>query len=88
MKTIQLLKAAAVAAVGSAALVGCSGGNDYEAATTGPAVITGVPASAVASVTAYTDFAKTLVNSETGTPLELSLVVTAPTSETALPQAL
>jgi len=83
-----LLKSGPAAALVSAALVGCGGGNGYEADTPGQVVITGVPTSAVASSAAYTDFARTLTNSETGTPLELSVVVTAPTSETASPQVL
>lgn len=49
-----------------------------------PAATGDVPASALATATAYSQFAATLVKTETGQPLEVNGVV-PPTSETADP---
>lgn len=70
-------------ALASAALLAACGGGDSEPAAQ-PAVADKVPASAAASVAAYTQFAASLRRSETWPPLTMEGIV-APTSETALP---
>ena len=47
-----------------------------------------VPASATASPMAYVDYARSLAKSETQQPLDLTTVVTPPTTESGAPQPL
>ena len=73
----------AVAAV--ALLSACGGGNNYPDE---PSIYSGtVPASALASPTAYTQFAASLQINETGLPLDVTGVV-APSTETGAPVTL
>jgi hypothetical protein len=82
---LHLLLAAAASA---ALLSACGGGNGTQAYVEPPAVTLGVPASALVSATAYTQYAVSLQTSETLTPIDLANVVTPPTSETDAPLAI
>ncbi len=81
---------ACVLALAASALLAACGDSPQEspAAPVTPLALTEVPASALASAGAYTDFARTLANSETGKPLDMSKLGAAPTSETASPTGL
>ena len=70
----------------TAALTACGGGGD--AAVQDPMVTPNeVPDSALGSATAYTAYVGTLAASETASPLDVSKIGNAPTSETAPPAA-
>ena len=72
-------------ALGTALLLAACGNNPQELPAPVPLANTGdVPASALASATAYSQFAASLAKTETGKPLEVNGVV-PPTSETAAP---
>ena len=72
-------------ALGTALLLAACGDNPDDAAAPEPLANTGdVPASALVSATAYSQFAASLAKTETGKPLEVNGVV-PPTSETADP---
>ena len=71
--------------LGTALLLVAGGDNpDYEEAPAPMASTSDVPASALVSATAYSQFAASLAKTETGKPLEVNGVV-PPTSETAAP---
>ena len=74
-------------ALAAAALLAACGGSDDEAPTPPPQAANEVPATATASALAYTQFANSLVDTETGDPLIVSMVV-PPTSETDEPAPL
>ena len=80
MKATLALEVLAVLAL-CAGLAACGGDSSDEPA---PAVASEVPASATVSTAAYTQFAGSLVKTETGQPLEVNKVV-PPTSETDEP---
>jgi hypothetical protein len=82
MNTKTLLLGLAVAA----SLAACGGGSD-SVAIDPPTATNEVPASATASATAYTQFAKSLSASDSSQPLDVRSV-TPPTSETDAPVAL
>lgn len=86
MKTLNTVLLAAAAALVLAAC-GDNPGNAPETPTPPPPV-TEVPASALASPAAYAQFAASLPASETASPLDMSRVTAAPTSETAAPVSL
>ena len=66
-------------------LLAACGDNPQEVPAAPPQASTGdVPASALGSATAYSQFAASLVKTETGKPIEVN-GVTPPTSETADP---
>lgn len=69
----------------AAVLLAACGDNPADAPEPPPPAVTEVPASALASPTAYSQYAASLQPSETATPLGMSLVTTAPTSETEAP---
>jgi environmental stress-induced protein Ves len=75
-----------LAVLGMSMLLAACGDNPQdEAAPAQPQASTGdVPASALGTATAYSQFAASLVKTETGQPLEVN-GVTPPTSETADP---
>ena len=75
----------AVFAAAAALLLAACGGDDHPADEPAPPEATEVPASALASPTAYTQYAASLRPSETATPLGVSLVTTPPTSESEAP---
>jgi hypothetical protein len=77
MKATQALALLAL----SAGLAACGGGASDEPA---PAMPSEVPASATVSAASYSQFAGSLVKTETGQPLEVNKVV-PPTSETDEP---
>jgi len=79
---LQLRGLAVLACSLGLSLSGCS---DSPSAIEAPAAINAVPASATTSSKAYTQFAATLSNSESATPLEVN-TVQPPTSETDPPQ--
>ena len=81
---IAVVGGAAVAA--AALLAGCGGGGGDGMLP--PAPVTEVPASAGASIEAYTQYVGSLPASETDLPLGLGNIPTAPTSETAAPLSL
>ncbi len=82
MKTMQTAFLAAAAAL---ALAAC-GDNPADAPEPPPAPpATEVPASALTSPAAYAQFAGSLAPSETASPLDVSRVTAAPTSETEAP---
>lgn len=66
------------------ALSACGGGGDGPST---PEPLTQVPASALTSTSAYTEFARSLSRTETGEPLSV-IGVTPPVSESALPLGL
>jgi hypothetical protein len=78
------LQSLAAAAATALLVAGCGGrpGNDL---VEDPG---SVPSSATASTTAWVNFAKALVTSDTAEPLSLGGVTELPTSETEEPQAL
>jgi hypothetical protein len=82
MKKISLLAAAAMAS--AAMLLGACGGSDDEPAPVAedPTV---VPTSATASVTAWVNFAKALMSSDSAEALALSNISTLPVSDTDEP---
>ncbi len=63
-------------------LAACGGGNDDEVPTADGRK---VPSSALVSATAYSQWAASLANSETGEPVEVEAGMTAPKSETEDP---
>ena len=72
-------------ALGTALLLAACGDNPQDVPAPPPQANTGdVPASALGTATAYSQFAASLVKTETGKPLEVN-GVTPPTSETAEP---
>ncbi len=78
--------AAALAAAGTAMLmVACGGDDDTPIEVVDPTL---VPQSATSSTTAWVNFAKALMTSDTSAPLELTSVTTLPVSDTEEPQAL
>jgi ABC-type glycerol-3-phosphate transport system substrate-binding protein len=81
MKIQTLLLSLAVAA----GLAACGGGGGGDPVA--PAATNEVPASATVSATAYTEFAKTLQNSDVSQPLDVQSVK-PPTSETDAPLSL
>ena len=81
MKTTTTLLALAAAVL----LAACADNPEMAAPT--PPLASEVPASATASVSAYTSFAASLAPSETQSPLGVNHLV-PPTSETEKPQAL
>jgi hypothetical protein len=80
------LHQALLAAASTLLFTACGGLHDEPAPAPTPSA--GVPASATASPTAYTQFAASLTNSETAEPLSLDAVTIPPTTETADPQPL
>ena len=74
----------ALALATSALLAACSD-SPQEETVAPPLAASEVPASAFASASAYTDFARSLAKSETGKPLDLNKAGAAPTSESASP---
>jgi hypothetical protein len=64
-------------------LVACGSSSSLDDPVQPPVASNEVPASAMASVTSYTQYAGSLSRSESGAPLDVSKVV-PPTSETAL----
>jgi ABC-type glycerol-3-phosphate transport system substrate-binding protein len=85
---LRQARSALIALAAGVALAACSGGNGYDEGASTPQAATEVPATALASPGAYTEFARTLTNSETAKPLGVNTVVMPPTSETAMPVAL
>ena len=77
MKAIQALAVLALCA----GLAACGGGSSEDPA---PALPSEVPASATVSAASYSQFAGSLVKTETGQPLDVNKVV-PPTSETEEP---
>jgi len=77
-KRFTLLCGVAAASV----LAACGGGGGDDGTSGGPQAFNQVPASASASVEAYTRYAGSLANTETGLPLGVA-EVKPPTSETA-----
>jgi hypothetical protein len=69
-------------------LTACGGGNgdDIAADIAEPQAANEVPASALATVTSFSEYTGSLALSESGTPMDVSKVV-PPTSETAAPIA-
>jgi hypothetical protein len=85
MKTYALLAALASAALMSA----CgSGGSGYDDVTPPPVVVNEVPATALASSTAYTNYTKTLSSTTNEPPVGVNNVTAAPVSETEAPMPL
>ena len=70
----------------AAGLTACGGGDASDPAPVSAA--SEVPASATVSAKAYQQFAASLSNSETATPLNVNTVSQAPTSETEAPATL
>jgi hypothetical protein len=82
MKQVAILMTCAAAALLSA----CgSGGSQNDDVTPPPVVVNEVPASALASASAYTNYAKTLSNSDSAEPVNVNNVATPPASETEVP---
>jgi len=75
----------AVCAAAAALLLAACGDNPADAPEAPPPPSTEVPASALTSPTAYSQYAASLQRSETANPLGVSLVTTPPTSETEAP---
>jgi hypothetical protein len=71
-----------------AALSACGSGGSGNEEVTPPVVINEVPASAVVSVSAYTNYAKSLKSSDSGEAVNVNNVAQAPTSETEMAMGL
>jgi hypothetical protein len=82
------LKASVLALSGAALLSACGGGggDGYDSSVPPPAAV--IPDSALVSGTAYAEYAKSLVKSETDKPVDISKVNIPPTSESVAPIAL
>ncbi len=80
---MKTLHTAFIAVASSVLLVACGGGNSPESVAA-PAASDMVPASALASVRAYTEFTRSLIASETSQPLLMDGSV-PPTSESDSP---
>lgn len=76
--------ASAAAAVAVATLAGCWDGGDDDHGTP-PSAVTEIPDSALASPTAYTEFALGLETSDTAEPFSVDKVTTAPVDDTGEP---
>jgi hypothetical protein len=68
-----------------AALSACGSGGSQNDDVTPPVVVNEVPASAIVSATAYTNYAKSLKNSDSDEAVGVNNVTMAPTSETEAP---
>lgn len=86
-KLTPTLRMALTALAAGTLLAACNGDND-EVSEPGPPPQAVIPDSALASATAYAEYARTLSNSDTDLPVDISKVNLAPTSETAEPLAL
>jgi hypothetical protein len=84
------VRAHLLAAVAGAVLMSaCSFGDDGDAVDpNAPPPVVAIPDSALVSASAYAEYAKTLANSDTDAPVDISKVNTPPTSETGEPIAL
>lgn len=69
-------------------LAACGGGNDPPAPPVPPAAAHEVPASALASVPAWSDYIAALPMSDTGPPLEIADDAAPPVSDTDPPRPL
>jgi hypothetical protein len=82
------LHTAWLALAACAALSACGSGGSENEGVTPPVVINEVPASAVVSATAYTNYAKSLNSSDSAEAVNVNNVAKAPTSETELAMGL
>lgn len=71
-----------IAMAASIVLSACGSGGSQNEDVTPPVVINEVPASAVVSASAYTNYAKSLKNSDSEQAVGVNNVTQAPTSET------
>jgi hypothetical protein len=78
-----------LAAVAGAVLMSaCNSDDGDEVDPNAPPPVVVIPDSALVSASAYAEYAKTLVNSDTDAPVDISKVNAPPTSETGEPIAL
>jgi hypothetical protein len=80
---------ALLAALASAALMsGCGSGGSYSDDVTPPVVVNEVPVTALASATAYTNYAKNLSSTTNEPPVGVNNVMVPPVSESEAPQSI
>jgi hypothetical protein len=88
-RTLHTFHKHLLAAVAGAVLLSACSGDDGDATDpNAPPPVVVIPDSALVSANAYTEYARTLANSDTDAPVDISKVTVPPTSETGDPVAL